>query len=148
MKILIILLLFLNLFASSLLLKSYFIKPQKVSITTSYKFDEKQVKYLLQKRQLSLKNPLYIESQFLCDVASIRLEEVQKNWSHDGFSANRFCPKDCTIGENLAHGYSTESLVIKAWENSPSHLYQLNYPYKYFCVKAKNNYTVLTLGNY
>jgi hypothetical protein len=148
MKILITLLFFFNLCVNSLFLKSYFIKPKKDSIITSYKFNEKQVEYLLQKRQISLKKPLYIESQFLCDMASIRLEEIQINWSHEGFSAKRFCPKDCIIGENLARGYLTESMIIVAWENSPSHLYELNYPYKYFCVKSQNNYTVLTLGNY
>jgi len=146
MKILITLLLIINLIINSLFLKSYFIKPQVVP--EPYKFNEKQVEYLLQKRQLSLNKPLYIESQFLCDIASIRLEEIQRNWSHFGFSAKRFCPTNCSVGENLAKGNYTESETITAWENSILHAEILNTQYNFFCVKHSKGYTVAVFGNF
>lgn len=83
-----------------------------------------------------------------CESAQIRWEEVQTDWSHDGFDADRFCNHFCIMGENLARGFNDEQELISAWKHSPAHEEVMSDPvYKYGCVISKGDYTVLHLSN-
>ncbi len=93
-----------------------------------------------------LKNDLnsLVKNENLCNVAKVRLKEIPFNWSHNGFSAARFCAVNCMMGENLAKNYKTEQSIIDAWENSPEHkAVMINKDLKYGCVASDGKYTVL-----
>lgn len=87
-----------------------------------------------------------IHSDNMCKIALIRLSETKKNWSHQGFDASRFCSKACTLGENLAKGYSTEQQILNAWLKSPDHLTELKTPYTHACIKLDQTNAVETFG--
>ena len=86
----------------------------------------------------------FIKSDSLCKIATVRLSEIEKDFSHDGFSAKRFFPNAPTgmSGENLAEKYQTEKTTLNAWLNSPEHLANLKYPYKYSCIETSGTYAV------
>lgn len=83
----------------------------------------------------------YKKSDFICNVASVRLGDTLTTFSHDGFSADRFC-KECTLGENLAKGFSSEQAILGAWLKSPIHHKELTLPYTYSCIKTSKDYVV------
>jgi len=87
------------------------------------------------------------KSDRLCDIAKIRIVEVQENWSHEGFYAERFC-KECTIGENLAKEYISEQSTLSNWIKSPSHREQMVTPYTHACVVTDKDYAVQIFGYY
>lgn len=91
----------------------------------------------------------YIKDDFLCKFAIIRLEEIKTDWSHNKFSAKRLCgDMDCTVGENLASDMVTETNALISWINSPDHLRELKYDYKYSCIETSGSYAVQIFGNY
>lgn len=89
-------------------------------------------------------------SNFLCDIARIRLEEVRKSFSHEGFLVERFCHSNCTIGENLAQKYqkNQEQKLLSDWVDSASHSSILNSNYTHSCLKTDGNIVVQIFGNY
>ncbi len=89
----------------------------------------------------------YIEYQKLCDIADIRLKEIQVRFSHDGFSADRFCT-NCFIGENLARNYVDEQVVLDAWLASPKHAENLKRDFIFTCVRTGNGFAVQIFGNF
>lgn len=88
------------------------------------------------------------ETPTVCAMARTRLPEVMKNWSHTGFSAERFCVFNCHIGENLARNFRSEEAILNGWENSPSHREIMSMPdMKYGCVASNGQYTVLEVSS-
>ena len=86
-----------------------------------------------------------------CQVAAVRLLEVENSFSHNGFSAKRFCDDthtSCHLGENLATDISPEQAVVDAWIASPEHQkIMTDKDFKYACVTNDGKYTVLTMSN-
>lgn len=80
--------------------------------------------------------PEYTETEFTCNIADTRLKEVLINFSHDGFSAKRFCNSDCGIGENLVQNIGNEAQSLQAWLNSPEHLKNLKANYTHSCLRV------------
>jgi len=64
-----------------------------------------------------------------CNFAQVRLYEVMKDFSHNGFW-RRNIPYRV---ENLAMGYTPNSIVYH-WEQSPSHAINLREGIRYGCV--------------
>ena len=87
-------------------------------------------------------------SSFLCDIARIRLEEVKKSFSHEGFSTERFCYSQCSLGENLAQKYqiNQERKLLNDWLNSPNHATEIKGNYTYSCLKTDGQYVVNIFG--
>jgi len=89
----------------------------------------------------------------LCDLAKIRVYEIQDDWSHEGFEArkngelfDRFCNIEkirCTaIGENLAEGFYSAEAVMNGWETSVKHNQNMLYAYNVQCVAIDEGYVV------
>lgn len=85
----------------------------------------------------------YVENESLCNIASRRLEDIKKDWSH-----NDFVPRVHEngiygeYGENLANDFDTESKMLEAWLNSPSHRENLKKNYIYSCIATDGHYVV------
>ncbi len=90
----------------------------------------------------------YIKSEFLCDIARTRLPEVKTNWSHEGFTAARFCNDSCWMGENLAKYEGNAQNTLNAWLNSPGHKEALDHNYTHSCLISDGIYTVEEFGYY
>lgn len=123
------------------------IKPSTTVPTlypTPYVFSEDRLWDLIQ----NWKKPPYEKSEFLCSIASTRLEEVKANWSHQGFEADRFCTGDCYIGENLVKNFSYEPVAFNSWLTSASHRENLDANYTHSCLKCSDSTCVQIFGYY
>ena len=89
----------------------------------------------------------YTKSQNMCEIAKIRVKEIQTDWSHDKFQAVRWC-ENCNLGENLASSYENEAEALSAWEDSPSHLAELSKPYTHSCIEKDGYYITQIFGYY
>ncbi len=119
------------------------------NIPVTKKFIDEQVFFdLVQRYRFENNLSPYKKSDFLCDVAKQRLIEVTRVWSHKGFEANRFCPKGCTMGENLVKGFNSEQTSLKSWLNSPLHKSVLDDSFTHSCLKSNGNETVQIFGYY
>ena len=92
----------------------------------------------------------YAESERVCEVASIRLREVQQQFDHSKFRANRFCEDGeiCKIAENLAKGQSSAEEVVNAWLASPVHAINLNGSFRESCIKTDGYHVVHIFATY
>lgn len=92
----------------------------------------------------------YIENDTLCQLASKRLTQVKKDWSHDQFlptGAQFVDYNKYRIGENLAKEYFTESQLLTSWLKSPSHRFNLDDSFTHSCIKTEGTYAVQIFGN-
>ena len=79
-------------------------------------------------------------NQLTCKVARERLVEIQTDWSHNGFLKRKTYP--VIWHENLGR-YASESNIVEAWKNSPSHNKNLLRKVKNLCIKTENGYWVM-----
>ena len=100
---------------------------------------------IIQDWRVSKKLRKYIENKELCKIADIRVEEIQKDFSHNKFLSNYQSFKS-TVGENLSLDF-TEELTLKGWLNSPTHAKALRTNYKYSCVRCLNRACVQIFSN-
>lgn len=75
----------------------------------------------------------------LCDAGKVRVYEIKRDWSHNGFEYLRIRQfsgyASGEFGENLADfTWGTEEEVLAKWINSPSHLKNIKDNYIYSCV--------------
>lgn len=130
------------------------IQLQIQSKTESRPLDSEKLWSLVQDWRLSQNLAPFTKRQDLCDTAKKRLPEIKDDFSHDGFyKHNWFLMKNhggvyTWTGENLAKGYSSEELALKAWLNSPTHLENLVSPYKYSCIETDGWSAVQLFGNF
>lgn len=78
-------------------------------------------------RKLLYLNPLIIDVK-ACEIAKIRNQDIQKEFSHSLFAKRAeilYIEGADTVGENLAFGYKTISGVFNAWKNSKGHYMNL-----------------------
>jgi uncharacterized protein YkwD len=81
----------------------------------------------------------YKKSKFLCEIADVRSKEVPQNFSHQGFSAKRFCTNECKLGENLIGLVMSENEndALNRWLKSPGHAANLKASYTHSCLKCE-----------
>lgn len=84
----------------------------------------------------------------VCALAEFRLQEVQHEWSHDGFYRMTTPLKSATstrgtYRENLARKFTKQEDVYTAWANSPSHRKNLEATSTASCLRSANNHWVL-----
>jgi uncharacterized protein YkwD len=72
--------------------------------------------------------PIKMDS-ITCNFAKVRLVEVMKDFSHNGFWRRNIAYRV----ENLASGYTPDTIVYH-WTQSPTHAYQLREGIRYGCV--------------
>lgn len=87
----------------------------------------------------------------LCDAAKVRIYEIEKDWSHEGFEYSRikrFSGYASTeFGENLADFITgTENDVLNGWLNSSEHLKNLKDSFIYTCVISDGGHVVELLA--
>ena len=79
----------------------------------------------------------------VCQYASKRLDEIQTDFSHNGFWNNfpSYKNPQSYIGENLIKGYySSDQQVVKDWIASPEHLSNImNRSYTQTCVETQTD---------
>lgn len=91
----------------------------------------------------------YTEDRSLCEIASIRVHEVQTEWDHD--IKGRFFKSTSFnyIGENLAKGHYPESAVLSGWLSSKSHRENLERTlFTHSCIMTDDLYAVQIFGSY
>ena len=105
---------------------------------------------LIQQYRLDNHLKQFKTSNFICDIARIRLEEIKKSFSHEGFSTERFCYSQCSLGENLAQKYqiNQEEKLLNDWLNSQNHAAEIKSSYTHSCLKTDGNYVVQIFGYY
>lgn len=94
----------------------------------------------------------YTKNDLLCNAAQIRVKEIQKDWSHAGFSIHLCGEIRCYIAENLVRGFpsaaSSIPLILDAWLASASHAANLKANYQYSCIACENGHCVQEFGNF
>jgi uncharacterized protein YkwD len=83
----------------------------------------------------------YIKDEELCILARMRLPEIKKDWSHNGW-LNRLPSRYSKYAENLARGYTDETAVLDAWLKSASHAANLKDNYTNSCIQTDDTYAV------
>lgn len=94
----------------------------------------------------------YQRSEVLCDFAKSRLPELYFNFEHDGFDSKvqrlgdhvRFTK----VAENLAKDTYSPENTLKMWLESPTHLKDLQYDYRYSCIETLGPYTIQIFANF
>lgn len=87
-----------------------------------------------------------VEYEPICPIAEYRLQQIQKDFSHQGFRDLTFLKEYGTWYENLAvEGTKIRGVdgVFNAWKKSPTHNYNLISEMKYVCIRHRGDYWVL-----
>lgn len=106
----------------------------------------------VQEWRVSTSREEYIKDETLCELASSRVEEIRTEWSHSGFykSSDKIVfnktNKFKELGENLAKQFRSEPSVLKGWLDSPTHRDNLEYGFKYSCIKTDGDNVVHIFG--
>ena len=127
--------------------KKKFYNPPKPIIISLKQINEQKLFDLIQKYRYENYLPTYSKSDFLCNIADKRLQQIKTDFSHIIFSTSHYCD-NCVISENLAKDFHDEQVLFTAWLNSPTHAQILKVPYTYSCLKTDGNNTVQIFGYY
>lgn len=84
--------------------------------------------------RLDHNRPALIENEWTCSVATARAQEIETDWSHDGFWKYSVPGS----GENLGRDFTSERGMVDAWIASPTHNENLLRYYKFGCVRCVN----------
>lgn len=92
----------------------------------------------------------FIKNDHLCDIAKSRLPEIKNDWSHSLFFTHMqngsYCPKGCSLAENLAKEEGVEDQTLDAWLHSASHAANLRGSYTKSCIATDGSYAVQIFG--
>lgn len=107
------------------------------------KLDEKVLWNEIQNWRKSQNLPEYQNSVLSCGIAKMRIQEASGLFDHTGNNAKRFCTEKCTIGENLARGFSNEKSILRGWIDSESHKSNLiDSDFSYSCLAIDKDIVV------
>lgn len=90
----------------------------------------------------------YIKDKKLCEYASIRVEELKKDYSHNGFRNLHRTDSFIKLGENLSSGEEAVNVILQLWLTSPTHKANLDENFTHSCIKCEENYCVHLFGKY
>lgn len=150
------LLLFLSLALLGGVLWVGFLKPEPIEnvsqtipttnreVTIVWRINSEKLMENVNNWRLSQNLPKYETDKWLCEQADLRANDIQTDYSHQGF-IDRYENK-YDLGENLSENYS-ENYALGAWLNSPSHAKNLYADYKYSCIKCKESKCVQLFAN-
>lgn len=80
----------------------------------------------------------YIVDERLCKIASDRADDLINDFSHQDLY-DKYSNYPYVMQENIVHSETSESVALKWWLNSPSHLAGLQKPYVYSCIRCYKN---------
>jgi len=98
----------------------------------------------------------YSQSPITCEFAERRLDDINADWSHDGFNqlsnilTQKYYPnrtQPVYFAENLALGWQTEKEILSAWLNSPTHKRNLTSDYPFMCIRVAGNIVIQIFSN-
>jgi len=118
---------------------------------TPLEFNTDTIFNLVNEWRVSQKLAPFKKKDGLCDAAKIRIYEIERNWSHEGFEYSRIKRfsgyASAEFGENLADFISgTEEDVLNGWLNSPEHLKNIKDNFVYTCVISDGGHVVELLA--
>ena len=92
----------------------------------------------------------FIENDALCDVAKIRVKQIQVNFNHDIRYVKMIHDREPFdyMGENLAEGYNYERNMVWSWLASPSHRKNIANVFTHSCMVCEDNFCVQLFGGY
>jgi len=134
-------------FISVFLFNKYLINKVD-QIEPVYQIDTEELLDIVQEWRVDNNYPPYLNSDKLCQVAEKRLNEVDTDWSHNGFYDEvSICGDElCTLGENLAKNYVSEKEILAAWLNSHLHKDNLVDDFEYTCIRSDGRLVVQIFG--
>lgn len=93
------------------------------------------------------------KDEFLCEFARVRLNEIESDWSHDGFLEKSkellFGSKYYSIGENLYTGrINNPEVILNMWLDSPTHKENIAGDYTNSCVECDDDSCVQIFAGY
>ena len=117
-------------------------RPNKIN-TDNVLLDENKLFDLVNIYRQSKGLSMLTKSVVTCGIATLRVNEIQNDFSHDGFRRNSQkwinSYNLSYLGENLAEDYSSEEIVLSKWLKSSKHRENLMDDYSYSCMRCKNN---------
>lgn len=127
-------------------------EPYVASTVEMKIFSEDRLFDLVQNWRQSKGLPTYKKSERLCGVADRRLEDVEKDFTHDKFfisnESNNWYGYHY-LGENLIKGMFSEQASLNGWLRSPKHLENLeNKIFTESCIRCSGSTCVHIFGGY
>ena len=104
-------------------------------------FTQEEVYRAVNEHRAAIGIPPVTENAFTCDIASKRLPEVVKSFSHAGFYKYG---EDRDMGEILGMDYTEEKDLVEGWENSPTHKEVMEDDYPFACTRC-SGYTCVMI---
>lgn len=94
--------------------------------------------------------PKYIINYDLCIIADMRVEEIKKEFNHDGFFDHSpeylYYSNMSELAENLVKNYPDEDTMLSKWLDSEGHRRNLQDGYTYSCIRCSENHCVQIFG--
>lgn len=118
-----------------------------INTFSSQKISEDKLWNEIQSWRNDIGKPKYKNSDTLCEFASSRLNDVERNFSHEGFLETNATKYRLNSAENLAKDWPNEKAVLESFIRSPKHLENLIADYQYACVKTDGNVVVLLFAD-
>jgi uncharacterized protein YkwD len=115
------------------------------------KIEEKELVIEINKERSNLQLQNLISEKLLTEIAKEKVEDMilKNEINHDGFITRSEKSKAIYFSENLAYGYATDSLLIKAYMNSKSHKENiLNIEHTHVGNYTKNKYNCSVFAKY
>ncbi len=115
----------------------------------TYQLNDQILLRLINEWRLQENRQPLINNNELCQMAKIRIYDIQRNFSHAGFNtlASKLFPTS-HIGENLIMGAYSEQSALTSWLNSASHAVNLRFPYKSTCITTYKNTAVQLFSDF
>lgn len=114
---------------------------QATPVVQKTELDADELLKLVQDWRISQGLPEYKVSEELCQIANVRINEIQSDFSHERF-ISRYKNRTTSISENLGKDAYTEDSLLNAWIDSASHLEILKMNYSKSCISTSGTYAV------
>lgn len=115
------------------------VEPTPTPMVSDY---ETELFSLVQQWRVENDLPQYEIDEKLCKYASVRLTEIQSDWSHSGFKKQSREAGFNHTAENLGKDFQKPESMLNAWLNSETHRANLDRDYTHSCIKCENQHCV------
>ena len=118
-----------------------------------YRLNEEKAFIRLNRWRSANKLAPFKKSDDLCDVAHIRVQQIETDFSHDKF-LNRNYQRSYIMSENIAYGQDSEDELIWQWDRSPKHSQAMRGDWSHACIATAfntanyQNYAVLIMSSF
>ena len=119
-----------------------------------YRLNEEKAFIRLNRWRAANKLAAFKKSDDLCDVAHIRVQQIETDFSHDKLLDTYNYKLPYIIAENAAHGQNSEDELIWQWDRSPIHSKYMRGDWSHACIATAfntanyQNYAVLIMSSF